>query len=146
MPTRTARTAWTGTLEQGKGVTELTSSKLGTYEVSFPRRAAEDAGGYTSPEELIAAAHSACYAMALSAEIGAARGTPQARDVQADVSLGPDPAGGFRLTGIKLTVRGEVEGLSAEQFAEAAAAAKAGCPVSKALTGVDITLDAALEQ
>jgi lipoyl-dependent peroxiredoxin len=145
MPTRTARTGWTGTLEQGVGQVELTSSKLGTYEVSFPRRAADDAGGYTSPEELIAAAHSACYAMQLSALIGQAGGTPQALDVQADVSLGPDPAGGFRLTGIKLTVRGEVEGLSAEQFAEAAAAAKAGCPVSKALTGVDITLDARLE-
>ena len=77
--------------------------------------------------------------------IGQAGGTPQALDVQADVSLGPDPAGGFRLTGIKLTVRGEVEGLDAEQFRQAAEAAKAGCPVSKALTGVDITLDAALE-
>ena len=146
MPTRTARTAWTGTLEQGKGLVELTSSKLATYEVSFPRRAAEDAGGYTSPEELIAAAHSACYAMALSAQIGQAGGTPQALDVQADVSLGPDPAGGFRLTGIKLTVRGEAEGLTAEQFAEVAAQAKVSCPVSKALTGVDITLDAQLEE
>jgi lipoyl-dependent peroxiredoxin len=146
MPTRTARTGWTGTLEKGVGQVELTSSKLGTYEVSFPRRAADNADGYTSPEELIAAAHSACYAMALSGAIAQAGGTPQALDVQADVSLGPDPAGGFRLTGIKLTVRGEVEGLSAEQFAEAAAAAKAGCPVSKALTGVEITLDAALEE
>jgi osmotically inducible protein OsmC len=145
MPTRTARTSWTGTLEQGVGKVELTSSKIGTYDVSFPKRAAEDAGGWTSPEELIAAAHSACYAMQLSALIGQAGGTPQALDVQADVSLGPDPAGGFRLTGIKLTVRGEVEGLDAEQFAQAAQAAKAGCPVSKALTGVDITLDAALE-
>ncbi|MGH3411164.1 MAG: peroxiredoxin, partial [Streptosporangiaceae bacterium] len=77
--------------------------------------------------------------------IAAAGGTPQALDVQADVSLGPDPAGGFRLTGIKLTVRGEVEGLSADQFAQVAGEAKAGCPVSKALTGVDITLDARLE-
>src|ERR1700744_5984135 len=145
MPTRTARTGWTGTLEQGVGQVELSSSKLGTYEVSFPRRAADNADGYTSPEELIAAAHSACYAMQLSALIGQAGGTPQALDVQADVSLGPDPAGGFKLTGIKLTVRGEVEGLSADQFAEAAQQAKAGCPVSKALTGVDITLDAALE-
>jgi osmotically inducible protein OsmC len=83
--------------------------------------------------------------MQLSALIGQAGGTPQALDVQADVSLGPDPAGGFKLTGIKLTVRGEVEGLTAEQFLEQAQAAKAGCPVSKALTGVDITLDAALE-
>ena len=146
MPTRTARTGWTGTLEQGVGKVELTSSKLATFEVSFPRRAAEDAGGFTSPEELIAAAHSSCYAMALSAEIGQAGGAPQALDVQADVSLGPDPAGGFKLTGIKLTVRGEVDGLNAEQFAQAAQAAKAGCPVSKALTGVDITLDAALEE
>jgi lipoyl-dependent peroxiredoxin len=145
MPTRTARTGWTGTLEQGVGQVELTSSKIGTYEVSFPKRAAEDAGGFTSPEELIAAAHSACYAMQLSALIEQAGGTPQALDVQADVTLGPDPAGGFRLTGIKLTVRGEVEGLTAEQFAQVAADAKAGCPVSKALTGVDITLDAALE-
>jgi osmotically inducible protein OsmC len=145
MPTRTARTAWTGTLEQGSGQVELTSSKLGTYEMSFPKRAADQANGATSPEELIAAAHSACYAMQLSALIGQAGGTPQALDVQADVSLGPDPAGGFKLTGIKLTVRGEVDGLNDEQFAEAAGAAKAGCPVSKALTGVDITLDAALE-
>jgi lipoyl-dependent peroxiredoxin len=145
MPTRTARTAWTGTLEQGSGQVELTSSKLGTYEMSFPKRAADQANGATSPEELIAAAHSACYAMQLSALIGQAGGTPQALDVQADVSLGPDPAGGFKLTGIKLTVRGEVDGLTAEQFAEQAQAAKAGCPVSKALTGVDITLDATLE-
>jgi lipoyl-dependent peroxiredoxin len=145
MPTRTARTAWTGTLEQGKGQVELTSSQIGTYEVSFPRRAADNADGYTSPEELIAAAHSACYAMQLSALIGMAGGTPQALDVQADVSLGPDPAGGFKLTGIKLTVRGEVDGLDDAQFAQVAQDAKAGCPVSKALTGVDITLDAALE-
>ena len=138
MPTRTARIAWNGTLQEGSGQVELSSSKVGTYEVSFPRRAADEAGGYTSP-------HSACYAMALSAEIGAAGGTPQSLEVQADVSLGPDPAGGFRLTGIKLTVRGEVDGLDSGGFASAAQAAKEGCPVSKALTGVDITLDAALE-
>ena len=146
MPTRTARTGWTGTLEQGVGKVELTSSKIGTYEVSFPKRVADDAGGTTSPEELIAAAHSACYAMALSGEIGRAGGTPQALDVQADVTLGPDPTGGFKLTGIKLTVRGEVDGLNAEQFAQAAQAAKEGCPISKALASVDITLDAALEE
>src|ERR1700692_333543 len=127
MPTRTARTGWTGPLQEGEGKVELTSSKLATFEVSFPRRAADEAGGYTSPEELIAAAHSACYAMALSGEIGRVGGTPQALDVQADVSLGPDPAGGFKLTGIKLTVRGEVEGLDDAQFAKLAADAKAGC-------------------
>ena len=145
MPSRTARTAWTGSLQEGSGQVELTSSKVATFDVSFPKRAADEAGGVTSPEELIAAAHSACYAMQLSALIAQAGGTPEALDVQADVSLGPDPAGGFKLTGIKLTVRGEVEGLSDDQFAQVAADAKAGCPVSKALTGVDITLDAALE-
>src|SRR5262249_38150000 len=120
MPTRTARTGWTGTLEQGVGKVELTSSKLATFEVSFPRRAAEDAGGFTSPEELIAAAHSSCYAMQLSALVAQAGGTPQALDVQADVSLGPDPAGGFKLTGIRLTLRGEGDGLNAEQFLQPA--------------------------
>jgi osmotically inducible protein OsmC len=145
MPTRTARTAWTGTLEQGSGQVELTSSQIATYDVSFPKRAADDADGTTSPEELIAAAHSSCYAMSLTALIAGAGATPVALDVQADVTLGPDPAGGFRLTGIALTVRGEVEGMDAAAFEEAAQGAKAGCPVSKALTGVEITLDAALE-
>jgi osmotically inducible protein OsmC len=145
MPTRTARTAWTGTLQQGSGQVELTSSQLATYEVSFPKRATDTADGTTSPEELIAAAHSACYAMSLSNIVAEAGGTPVALDVQADVTLGPDPAGGFRLTGIVLTVRGEVEGLDAGGFEKAAQAAKEGCPVSKALTGVEITLDAALE-
>jgi lipoyl-dependent peroxiredoxin len=145
MPTRTSRTAWTGTLQEGSGQVELSSSKLATFDVSFPKRAAEHADGTTSPEELIAAAHSACYAMSLSGGIASAGGTPIALDVQADVTLGPDPAGGFRLTGILLTVRGEVEGLDAAAFEQAAQAAKAGCPVSKALTGVEITLDASLE-
>jgi len=145
MPTRTARTAWNGNLLEGSGQVELTSSGRGTYEVSFPKRAADDADGTTSPEELIAAAHSACYAMALSNEIAQAGGTPQALDVQADVTLGPDPAGGFRITGIKLTVRAEIDGLDEAGFAKAAQGAKEGCPVSKALAAVDITLDAALE-
>ena len=145
MPTRTARTAWTGTLELGSGLVELSSSEIGTYEVSFPKRAAEESIGTTSPEELIAAAHSACYAMALSAVIGGAGATTRTLDVRADVTLGPDPAGGFRLTGITLTVRGDVDGLDAEGFATAAQTAKEGCPVSKALTGVEITLDAALK-
>ena len=145
MPTRTARTAWNGTLEQGGGQVELTSSGVGTYDVSFPKRAAEEAGGTTSPEELIAAAHSSCYAMQLSAFIAEAGGTPQSLDVRADVTLGPDPAGGFRITGIALTVRGEVEGLDAAGFEAAAQKAKEGCPVSKALAGTEITLDAGLE-
>ncbi|MGH3499067.1 MAG: OsmC family peroxiredoxin [Nocardioidaceae bacterium] len=146
MPTRTSRTAWNGTLQEGSGQVELSSSHVGTYEVSFPKRAAEHADGTTSPEELIAASHSACYAMQLSGVIGKAGGTPTSLDVTADVSLGKDEArGGFMLTGIKLTVRGEVEGLDADGFAKAAQTAKESCPISKALTGVDITLDAALD-
>jgi osmotically inducible protein OsmC len=145
MPTRTARTAWNGSLETGEGQVELSSSKVGTYDVSFPKRAADDANGFTSPEELLAAAHSACYAMQFSAVLGAAGGTVEALDVKADVSLGPDAAGGFKLTGIRLVVRGEVSGIDSEAFLAAATEAKNTCPVSKALTGVDITLDAALE-
>jgi len=146
MPTRTARTAWNGNLQEGSGEVELSSSKAGTFEVNFPKRAADDAGGITSPEELIAAAHSACFAMQLSNNIAEAGGTPQALEVSVDVTLGPDPErGGFQITGIRLTVRGEVDGLDAEAFQQAAEAAKAGCPISKALAAVDITLDAALE-
>lgn len=144
MPRRTAKTAWTGGLQDGSGTVELSSSKAGRFDVSFPKRAAENADGTTSPEELIAAAHSACFSMTLSRLVAAAGGTPRSFDVTADVDLGPDPAGGFRISGIKLTVRGRVDGLDDAAFKEAADKAKAGCPVSKALTGTDITLDAAL--
>ncbi len=145
MPTRTARTAWNGGLDDGSGQVELTSSGVGTFDVSFPKRAAENADGTTSPEELIAAAHTACYAMQLSALIAEAGGTPISLQVSADVTLAPDPAGGFHLTGILLTVRGEVDGLDAAGFDAAAQSAKETCPISKALTGVPITLDAALD-
>jgi osmotically inducible protein OsmC len=144
MPTRTARTDWQGTLQEGSGRVELASSKVGTYEVSFPKRAADDAGGTTSPEELVAAAHSSCFAMALSNEVGKAGGTPRRLDVTADVTLGQQD-GAPTITRIRLTVRGEVDGLDAAGFEKAAQAAKAGCPVSRALTGVeDIQLDASL--
>ena len=147
MAIRTARTAWKGTLNEGSGQTELVSSGVGTFEVSFPRRTAESADGITSPEELVAAAHSSCYSMQLSGLIGRAGATPIALDVQADVSVVPDPAGGLRIDRIHLTVRGEVEGMDAEAFVETAENAKATCPVSKALTGVDeMTVDAALKQ
>jgi osmotically inducible protein OsmC len=82
--------------------------------------------------------------MQLSAVIAEAGGTPVSLDVKADVTLRPDPAGGFRISGIALTVRGQVDGLDADGFAQAAENAKRSCPVSKALTGTDITLDAAL--
>ncbi|MCW2695944.1 MAG: osmC [Modestobacter sp.] len=146
MPTRTARTAWNGSLQDGSGQVELSSSKVGTYEVSFPRRTADEAGGTSSPEELIAAAHSSCFAMALSNEVGKAGGTTQSLEVTADVTLG-QVDGAPTITTIKLTVRGEVDGLDAAGFTAAAQAAKAGCPVSRALAGVgDISVDASLEQ
>ena len=141
MPTRTAQTTWTGGLEDGAGTVDLVSSGIASYEVSFPRRAADDAGGFTSPEELIAAAHSSCFAMQFSALLGAAGGSNQSIQVRADVTLRPDPAGGFRISGITLTVRGSADGVTPEQFAQIADDAKKGCPVSKALTGTDITLD-----
>ena len=144
MPTRTARTAWDGSLLEGSGQVELASSGIGTYDVSWPKRAADDADGSTSPEELIAAAHSACFAMSLAGAVANAGGTTHSLDVTADVSIGRDPAGGFMLTGIVLKVTGEVEGLDAAGFQAAAEGAKAGCPVSKALTGVEITLEASL--
>jgi osmotically inducible protein OsmC len=144
MPTRTARTAWNGSLMEGSGQVELSSSKVGTYDVSFPKRAADDAGGVTSPEELVAAAHSSCFAMQLSHLLAEAGGTPESLEVTAAVSLGEDPAGGFRITGIALTVVGEVGGLDEAGFVAAAEQAKQGCPISKALAGVPMTLQASL--
>lgn len=145
MPTRTSITTWTGALETGTGTVELASSKQGTFDVSYPKRVADEAGGATSPEELVGAAHSACYAMALSGVVASHGGTVGSLSVRADVTLGPDRLdGGFKLTGITLTVRADISGLSVDDFALAAGEAKKGCPLSKALAGVDITLDAAL--
>ena len=145
MPTRTSRTAWDGGLQDGSGQVELSSSGLGTFDVSWPQRVADGLDGSTSPEELLAAAHSSCFSMALAGQLNAKGVTPQSMEVKADVSFGPDPDGGFKVTGILLTVRAEVEGIDEAGFAEAANAAKVGCPISKALAAVDITLDAALE-
>ncbi|NUS71905.1 MAG: OsmC family peroxiredoxin [Corynebacteriales bacterium] len=144
MPTRTARTAWNGTVAKGGGQVEFTSSKLGTFDVSFPRRMAEEANGVTSPEELIAAAHSSCYSMALAGEVARAGGSPVQFDVTADVTITQDDKG-LNISAIALTVRAEVENMDAVQFEQAAQAAKVGCPVSKALKAVPISLDAALE-
>lgn len=146
MPVRTARTAWNGTLGEGKGQVELASSGTGTFEVSWPRRTGDDAEGVTSPEELIAAAHSSCFSMAFSAELGNAGGTPEQIEVGADVTFAPDPAGGFRISTIALTVRGYASGVDEAAFTAAAEAAKVGCPISKALAGVEeITLDVTFE-
>ena len=143
MPSRSARTTWTGGLQDGTGTVELVSSGIASYEVSFPRRVADEAGGVTSPEELLAAALSACFAMQFSALLGDAGGSGQSLDVGAQATVGRDPAGGLRITGVKLTVRGSADGIGAEQFAEIVQQAKAACPVSKALGGTDITLDVA---
>jgi lipoyl-dependent peroxiredoxin len=144
MPTRTATTTWNGDLQSGSGTVEMTSSKVGTYEVSFPKRTADEAGGTTSPEELIAAAHSSCFAMQFSNQLAQAGGRDAQVTVRADVTLRPDPAGGFRISSSKITVRGTADGVDNDAFVKAAEAAKVGCPVSKALTGTEITLDAAL--
>ena len=137
--TRKATTHWEGSLFEGAGKVSLESSGLGTYDVSWASRA-EEANGKTSPEELIAAAHSACFSMALSNGLAKAGTAPTSLDTSADVEFTP----GTGITGIKLTVRGVVEGMSNDDFVEAAEAAKVGCPVSQALTGTTITLDAAL--
>ena len=146
MTTRTARTAWKGTLPEGAGSTELASSGLGTFDVSWPKRTSESADGTTSPEELIAAAHASCFAMAFSGAAAKAGGTPNSVDVTADVDFGPDKErGGFMISKIHLTVRADVEGLDESAFQEVAQEAKAGCPVSKALAATNITMDAALK-
>ncbi|MBF4160140.1 OsmC family peroxiredoxin [Nocardioides acrostichi] len=140
MPTtRTATTTWNGSLTDGSGSVALESSGVGTFDVSWPSRA-EEANGKTSPEELIAAAHSSCFSMALSAGLSKAGTPPTTLRTSADVELTP----GTGITGITLTVVGTVEGISEEQFVEAAEGAKANCPVSKALAGVEIGLKASL--
>lgn len=137
--TRTATTHWEGSLTEGTGEVTLESSGLGTYDVSWPARA-EEADGKTSPEELIGAAHSACYSMALSGALAKNGTPPQSLDTKAEVTFQP----GEGITGVHLTVTGRVEGLDADAFKEHAETAKANCPVSQALTGTTITLDATL--
>jgi lipoyl-dependent peroxiredoxin len=136
---RTANAHWEGSLLEGAGTVSLDSSGIGSYEVSWASRA-NDANGKTSPEELIAAAHSTCYSMALSHALAGAGTPPQTVDTKADVTFQP----GEGITGIHLTVRASIPGISAEDFTKTAEEAKANCPVSKALAGTTITLDAAL--
>ena len=138
-----ASATWEGDLFNGQGTTSLATGAAGPLPVSWPSRT-EAANGKTSPEELIAAAHAACFSMALS-NVLASNGTVASR-------LETDAVGnfekldvGWRLTTMALTVRGEVPGISAEDFAAAAAEAKDGCPVSNALAGnVAITVQAEL--
>jgi lipoyl-dependent peroxiredoxin len=144
MADRTASTVWEGTLFEGSGRTTFDSSGIGTFDVSWPART-EEPGGKTSPEELVAAAHASCYAMALSGALAKA-GTPAEKlETSAVVSFGKTDSG-FAVTKIALSVRGTVPGADEESFAEAAQGAKEGCPISKLVAGgtAEITLDASL--
>ncbi|CAM3190871.1 Peroxiredoxin OsmC [Arthrobacter ulcerisalmonis] len=136
---RTAHTVWNGSLIEGAGNTTLDSSGLGTFDVTWKART-EAAGGKTSPEELIAAAHSACFSMAFSHALAGAGHTPEEVNTKADVSFVP----GTGITGSHLTLSAKVPGISEEEFQKIAAEAKVGCPVSGALASIDITLDATL--
>jgi osmotically inducible protein OsmC len=138
---RTAAVTWQGSLMEGAGrIHEVKSGAFGPLSVSWAART-EEPNGKTSPEELIAAAHASCFAMALSHAL-AQGGTPAEQlDTTATVTFQP----GEGITKIALTARGRVPGLDEAGFVEKAAGAKAGCPVSKALASVpEITLDAAL--
>ncbi|MDP9907885.1 MULTISPECIES: OsmC family protein [Arthrobacter] len=137
--TRTAHTVWNGNLIEGAGNTTLDSSGLGTFNVTWKARA-ESAEGKTSPEELIAAAHSACFSMAFSNGVAGAGFAPEEVNTKADVTFQP----GEGITGIHLTVSARIPGVSEEEFQRLAEDAKLNCPVSQALRATPITLDATL--
>ena len=137
--TRNATTHWEGSLMEGAGRVTLESSGIGTFDVNWPSRA-ESANGKTSPEELIAAAHSSCFSMALSHGLAQAGTPPTSLDTSAAVTFQP----GEGITGIVLSVVGVVPGVDEAAFVAAAEGAKANCPVSKALAGTTITLEARL--
>jgi osmotically inducible protein OsmC len=138
---RTAEAHWEGSLKEGQGEVELVTSGVGSFEVTWAART-EEANGKTSPEELIAAAHSSCFSMQLSAGLARAGHPPTSLDTRADVTFQV----GQGITGIKLTVNGVVPGVSADEFEAAAQDAKKNCPVSQALTGTTITLEASLAE
>jgi lipoyl-dependent peroxiredoxin len=139
---RRAEATWQGSLLEGSGTIEqVGSGAFGPLDVTWASRA-EEPSGRTSPEELIAAAHAACFAMALSHELAEAGSPPERLATSAAVTFEP----GTGITKIALSVRGRAPGLDEGPFLEAAERAKENCPVSQALTGVgEITLDAALE-
>jgi osmotically inducible protein OsmC len=142
---RRAEVAWAGDLAFGKGtVSAVTSNAFTDLPVSWTART-ELPGGKTSPEELVAAAHASCFAMAFSGGLGRAGAPPERLAVSADVTFDKVEAG-WRVVSSHLTVRGVVPGMSNEDFVAAAEAAKDGCPISQALKGnVALSVDAALE-
>ena len=144
---RRADVTWEGNLTEGSGTFTTGSGVMRDVPVSWPARTDASApGGKTSPEELIAAAHASCYAMAFSNVLNRAGHPPLRLQVSSAVTFAPRPEGGFRIASSALTVRGSVPGVDQAQFAELAKQGEAGCPVSNALRGnVDITVDATLE-
>ena len=141
---RRAEATWSGDLTSGAGsVSAVSSNVFSDLPVSWAART-EESGGKTSPEELVAAAHAACFAMAFSADLGRAGTPPDRLDVSADVTFDKVEAG-WRVVSSHLTVRGMVPGISAADFAAAADKAKDGCPISQALKGnVALSVDATL--
>lgn len=138
-----ASSTWEGNLFEGSGTATLTSGAAPPLPVSWPSRT-EAADGKTSPEELIAAAHAACFNMAFSNGLAQAGHPPARLETEAEATFEKTDAG-FRLTTMALSVRGDVPGMSAADFADAAMAAKNGCPVSNALSGnVNISVEATL--
>jgi lipoyl-dependent peroxiredoxin len=139
---RTASAVWTGALKDGKGSISTQSGILSSTPYSFTTRF-EGAKG-TNPEELIAAAHAACFTMAFSAQLGTMNFTPQSLRTTATLSFEKLEAG-WTISKIHLDVAGRVPGISAEAFQNAAQSAKANCPVSRVLKA-EITMNASLEQ
>ena len=141
---RTATAVWSGNGTEGKGTISSLSGVLTDTPYSFAARfKSEDGKMGTNPEELIAAAHSACFTMALSFGVAGAGFDPTELKTKATVTV-ENVDGGFAITAINLALEGKVAGITAEQFSELAHGAKAGCPVSKALAAVPITLDVKL--
>ncbi len=142
---RRAETTWEGPLLEGTGTLGLISSKAASLPVTWASRV-ESPDGRTSPEELLAAAHASCYAMAFSATLGRGGTPPERLHVTAVVSLNPKDGGGFEVTDSSLEVRGVVPGLDAAAFQELADTAEKGCPISNSIRGnVTITVSATLE-
>jgi osmotically inducible protein OsmC len=142
---RKAHATWEGDLRSGSGEFDLESSNaISDEQVTFASRFEADAGGKTSPEELIAAAHATCFSMALANGLAQDGHAPTKLETDAQVTL-DNSGGGFAISKIHLTVRGDVEGMDEAEFRKAAEQAKQNCPVSKALASVpELTLDASL--
>ncbi len=140
MPVRSADAVWEGDLKSGKGKVKVES---GSFEGQYSFSTRFESGKGTNPEELIAAAHSGCFAMALSAGLGKAGFTPTKISTTAKVTL--DKVGeGFKITLIKLYTEASVPKIDEKQFAEIATATKSGCPVSQALSATKIESEAKL--